>query len=247
MPLGIHIVTQFLAIEPVRVWELLQQEHPLMLTGTHTCLCGDDECSLDEVAATIHKRGKPHFSVSLKDNLLCEFRYAHVRNFDHSLLSFGNCLADTREADSWIIPFTTEIGFRQAWVFDINYNHWQNAEDPLEYTAVGRSCAGLPMRSNNLPAPLEQRIIDISQNPGRRVLRQAYVEAVGAIMWLGPGFWRLTGASKDDAHRQAWLQCEELSQGVLRLQVAASPFATADGKDGELQDRLRMLLFPKSG
>jgi hypothetical protein len=102
------------------------------------------------------------------------------------------------------------------------------------------------MKSNGLPFPLEQRVIDTSQNPGRRVLRDGYVEAIGSVMWFGEPFWRLTGASKQAVRTADWLQCEQLNNGVLRVQVADAPFTTGEGASGGLQDRLRSLLFPQS-
>lgn len=102
------------------------------------------------------------------------------------------------------------------------------------------------MKSNGLPFPLEQQIIDTSQNPGRRILRDGFVEAVGSVMWLGEQFWPLTGASKQTVLAAEWLECEQLANGVLRIQVADAPFRTAEGASGALQDRLRSLLFSHS-
>ena len=51
----------------------------------------------------------------------------------------------------------------------MEYDYWQNAEDLLLYRVAGRAVEGLRLVSNNLPAPLEQKVVDISANPGRRV------------------------------------------------------------------------------
>jgi len=156
MALDIHIISGFLAIEPVTVWALLQRSHPDLLTGARPCLCGETECTLDEVAAVIRKQGKPHFGISFEGGKPSEISYGHIRNFNHSLLSVGDVVTDMLGADLWVAPFSCTPGFREAWVFEIEYAHWQNAEDPLEYTAVGRSYAGLPMKSNGLPYPLRR-------------------------------------------------------------------------------------------
>jgi len=140
---------------------------------------------------------------------------------------------------------TAQHGLVHGWVVDREYDYWQNAHDPLQYEAHGRSYAHLPMKSNELPYPLEQMIIDTSRNPGRRVIRMGYVEAVGHLMWFGEPFWKSTGTSKRTVLAQKWLKCEERPGGILRVQAADQPFTSAEGKQGEIQRRLRQLLFPR--
>jgi hypothetical protein len=70
---------------------------------------------------------------------------------------------------------------------------WQNAEDLLQYPSVGRSWQHLPMKSNGLPPPREQSIIDILDNPGRWSLHVGFIEAIGAVMWSGERFWQVRG------------------------------------------------------
>jgi hypothetical protein len=84
----------------------------------------------------------------------------------------------------------------------------------------------------------------VSGNPGRRVLRQGFVEALGAVMWLGASFWPLTGAKKEAVCAQRWLRCEEFPGGVVRIKAAETPFSEGTGEPGQVQDRLRSLLFP---
>ena len=170
--------------------------------------------------------------------------------FDLRLSSVSNHQLGFLTADG------VEMGRERAWVerfggqhlilargYDKEYEHWQNAEDPLEYEAEGRSMDGLPMRSNDLPPPLAQMIVDTSQNPGRRVLRTGYVEAVGHHMWLGPEFFnRVPGVDRGAVLSAAGLQVEELDDGVLELVAHPGPFV--DDTTAEVQIRLRALLFP---
>ena len=246
MTMDVRVVSGFMALEPEDVWSLLQRSHPDVLTGQRTCSCGEADCTLDEVATVIRKRGKPHFGISFEHDKPSEICYGHVRNYSHSLLTINGLVVDLPDADIWIAPFAGLACFREAWLLDTDYAHWQNAHDPLQYTAVGRSYAGFPMKSNGLPYPLEQQIIDTSGNPGRRVIRDGYVEVVGSVMWLGEEFWPLTGASKQAVLAADWLRCEQLPHGVLRVQAADAPFTAAEGASGDLQDRLRALLFPRS-
>ena len=244
MALGVHIITDFMAMEPLIAWELLQKSHPCLLTGPRVCYCGECECTLDNVRESIRRQGKPHVGISFEQNTLAQISYGHIRNFAHSLVSIDRMVSDATDAWQWAEPFAARPEFRQAWVFDSEFNYWQNADDPLEYEAAGRSYEGLPMKSNDLPFPLEQMIIDTSENPGRRVLRQGYVEAVGAVMWFGEQLWRVTSTRKEDVIAQDWLRCEELPSRVLRIQAFDQPFTTAEDEEGRLQNRLRALLFP---
>ncbi len=148
-----------------------------------------------------------------------------------------------------------EVGRERAWVerfggqhlvlarvYDKEYEHWQNAEDPLEYEAEGRSMDGLPMKSNDLPPPLDQMVVDTSQNPGRRVLMTGYVEAVGHHMWLGPEFFnRVPGVDRGAVLGAASLHVEELDDGVLELVAHLEPFV--NDTTAAVQNRLRALLF----
>ena len=101
------------------------------------------------------------------------------------------------------------------------------------------------MVSNGLPFPLEQQIIDISNNPGRWELKQGYIESVGSTMWLGEQFWNKTGADKATVLSADWLKTEEID-GVIKVKIADIPFDTADGRSGELQNKLRLLLYQNS-
>jgi hypothetical protein len=146
----------------------------------------------------------------------------------------------------WVDAFAASATLVMAWLADADYDHWQNAEDLLEYEAEGRSYAHLPTRSNGLPAPLERTVVDISGNPGRWSLRDGYIEAVGAEMWLGDAFWRITGKSKKAVESAKWLKVSRPSASVVHVRTFDRCFTSADGKEGELQDRLRALLFPKT-
>jgi hypothetical protein len=147
--------------------------------------------------------------------------------------------------DEWIFELVNE-NFVSAWVADAEYEFWQNAEDPLQYTALGRTWDHLPKRSNDLPPPLEQIVVDTSQNPGRRILRIGFIEAVGSLMWFGERFWEMTGAEKQCVISEPFLKCAEVIPGVIRVESAKESFLTDQGQSGDLQRRLRALLFPSS-
>ena len=241
---SVQIVLAVNALSPDAVWGFLQSNHPALLSGETKCDFAGSACTLDRVVKRLRRGQKVDLDVTFNS---AELGYGHVTRWSHSFVSVKRIVVDKADACLWVSPFLTVSGFRHAWFYDDQYNYWQNADDPLEYTARGRSYAGLPMKSNGLPPPVNQMIIDTSKNAGRRVIRQGFVEAIGAAMWLGDPFWALTGARKDEVLQQDWLKCTELPGGVLLVQAADAPFATAEGAVGELQRKLRRLFFPNCG
>lgn len=99
--------------------------------------------------------------------------------------------------DGWVDALKSAGEFVQAYVVDVEFDYWQNATDPLQYTGKNMPYEHLPMISNGLPPPLNRSVIDTSSNPGRRVLRKGYIEAVGSPMWLSDKFFDLTGADSN--------------------------------------------------
>ena len=99
------------------------------------------------------------------------------------------------------------------------------------------------MRSNDLPAPLDQMVVDITGNPGRRILRNGYVEAIGQRMWLGPEYFaRVPGVDRRAILSAAWPKAIERQDGIIEVTAADEPFC--DASTADLQLHLRELLFP---
>lgn len=140
-------------------------------------------------------------------------------------------------------PLLGAEGFIQAWVCDVEYDFWQNATDPLEYECGGRSLAGLPMKSNGLPPPLDQMEIDTSGNPGRNVLRQGYIEAIGSAMWLGNLFWERVGVDRFASILLLKNQGFKVYEGDGFLKIVASDEVFSDASTLEKQCALRQALF----
>lgn len=242
--LSLEMVFDLMRFPAAVVWERLYSSHRDYLDGLDEAEFYEHTCGARDVAKRIERSGRPHFGVAWDNGRT--LGYSHVTNSELSFVNVEGCIRDEVDAKAWLEPFLDE-GFRQARLFDEEYDFWQNAEDPLEYRTEGRSYEGLPMRSNGLPPPLEQMVIDTSRNPGRRVLRRGFIEAVGCPMWLGQDFWSITGGSRDTVCAQGWLHCETLPNGVARIKAAQAPFSTAEGEQGEIQERLRRTLYPVSG
>lgn len=149
--------------------------------------------------------------------------------------------------DDWITSIKEVSKIFEAWLVNADYDFWQNASDPLEYTSQNRQCEHLPKISNGLPPPLEKTVIDTSHNPGRRIFRVGYIEAIGSLMWLSDQFWNLTGADKSKVLKQNWIECQESPKDLLRIQISNHPFFTDEEDSAIVQRKLRQLLFPNEG
>ena len=150
--------------------------------------------------------------------------------------------------DEWAATLSGIDLFVSGYLADREYEKWQNETDPRMYRLHSRAYEHLPMRSNGMPRPLERTIIDTSGNPGRRILRrqEGYVEAIGAVMWLGSRFSERTGADLGALKSADWCRVTEFAPGVLRVQVQEACFTSAEEREAELQNRLRAALFPRA-
>jgi hypothetical protein len=148
--------------------------------------------------------------------------------------------------NAWASQLFGNKDFVLARIFDEEFDEWQNREDIGAYEAAGKPHEHLPNTVSDLPAPLNRSIIDISRNPGRSIWRDGFIEAVGSTMWLGDPFWELTRADPKKVANTPWLKVSKPFPNVLRIQAADRCFTSAEGESGEIQNKLRALLFPKS-
>lgn len=240
MSVAVEIIFKYLSIEPVVIWEHLIKSQPDTLLQNEQGTLYDRKVNFLDIETAIKKLGKPHFHVEFKNAV---YQYGAIGNHKISVISIENCIINLDDACRWTEPFLSFDSIVQARVYDKEYEYWQNASDPLEYETAGRSYSHLPTRSNDLPPPLEQMIIDTSKNPGRRLLREGYIEAIGSVMWLGKLFWEITGKKKESILKENWLECVQVLPEVICLKAQESLFKTDNGRDREIQDRLRLLLF----
>ena len=145
--------------------------------------------------------------------------------------------------DDLILSISEEGDFILGFLEDVKYSYWQNAEDLLLYESENKSHDHLPKKPNGLPYPLEAEIVDISNNPGRRVHRNGYLEGVGATMWLGEHFWGLTGARKEEILASETLKIQKL-KSILKIRAQEHNFTKDSGEELEKQKLLWNLLFP---
>ena len=171
-----------------------------------------------------------------------EVRLMSVANFGIDIIYITSIPGTAISMSDWAASFFGNF-FIMAYVFDVNYQYWQNAQDPLQYSARGKDYSALPMISNGMQPPLEQMIIDTSRNPGRRILCEGYIEAVGATMWLGEVFWSRTHADRNALDQK---HLTSPAPNITSLSMRPSSFCSAEGEDGALQNELRTALFNRS-
>jgi hypothetical protein len=222
------------------------------IDALHRLLALTEELGMN---ATLFENGPPLHTISLEqverkgrwgslETLDLDFRYGAVANYDHCFVAIKEKVPGAAGVwDKWVASFLSvyKAQFVQAWVCDVEYDHWQNAKDPLFYNAVGRDYSHLPMKSNNLPAPLERMEIDISKNPGRWSLCNGYVEAIGATMWLGDRFWERVDVQRDVVMSADWVHATYIENRVVKLQPSLQVFTSEDSAG--VQNRLRKLLY----
>ena len=193
----------------------------------------DELVPFEEIGRILKQRGRPYFGINGK---LLEFDLTVVGAYQHDAIRISG--APDSDWAGWVRLLNDVGRFVQAFVVNREYDFWQNAEDPLQYQARGRSCEGLPMKSNGLPFPLDQQVIDTSENPGRRVLHEGFIEAIGSPMWLSDRFWELTGASKDALPRDGVVV--EEGNGLTKVCIGD---AITEQTDRGIQEAVRRSLF----
>lgn len=199
-----------------------------------------ESISIESYLKKVEKQGK--WSEPVEAGGL-SFRFGHVVAMKHSFLSIEEVSAGSaRNWSVWIEPFLMSGDFVQAWVSDVDYDYWQNARSPAQYVDAGRDYSKLPTKSNGLPPPLEQIEIDISGNPGRWELRFGYVEAVGAVMWLGLPFWECFAENRKKALlEEGWINVQSIGGDVIKLIVCDHCFF--DETTSDKQNKLRAVLY----
>ncbi len=197
----------------------------------------------DQVGRFIQARDQKAFHLTGER---LEAHYNSLPRYGLDMVSVKDLRGEIPNPDDIVVSLSTEGEFIMAWVADSEYDYWQNADTIAE--AAGREHWHLPKISNGLPPPLQDEIIDVSHNPGRRALRQSYVEAVASRMWLSDKFFLATGADQAAVLKRLVnvLKCHVgHSYDYVELRCGDGPFKSAEGESGRLQRELRSLLYPQ--
>lgn len=119
-------------------------------------------------------------------------------------------------------------------VFDSEYNDIQNIKDIRRLKSKGIDFSSWAVKDNGLPPPLRQDAIDISKNPGRNILRENRIEAVGSVMWLSDEWCAHMGVNYVDF---TCIAASSAGAGVL-LEFYDRCFDSWGGEQRLAQDRI---------
>lgn len=131
--------------------------------------------------------------------------------------------------------------FLQASFYDWNYYYWKNATDLLEFRDSNIDVSKLKLKENGLPRPLDGLIVDTSQNPSRRVLREGYVEMIGSPMWISQALFDLQGRRFDASGLVGFGFDVSDCDGVTRIAFTGGMFISDATED--VQRVLRKTLY----
>lgn len=240
----LSVICEFQSLSAVQVLRSIRHilaGHPE--EGSLFDLYPHQNISLDKAEAYLEKSNDKHFGL-IGGGYECHFGAVARSHFD--LLLIKSAAPPSIPWDDWATELIKLPRFVMAWVADIEYACWQSELDPETYEAVGRLHKHLPRLRTGAPVPLRQEVIDITRNPGRRINRDGYVEAVGATMWFGEPFWTVTGADRKQLEAMEELRISECGLGLIRVEAAGECFRAAEGAIGKLQEKLHSVLFPNA-
>lgn len=147
--------------------------------------------------------------------------------------------------DKWLRNIIEHENFVHARIYNTRFDFLQNMTSLQSFELEGIDHSQLPKKHNGLPPPLAEMIVNISVNPRRWEFKSGYIEAVGAEMWLGKRFFELVNLPICTLKNVEWLHVDEL-ENVVHLTAYDKPFDSAYGQQGEIQIRLRELLFSRT-
>ena len=224
--------------QPINIWKSLE---PIWVRheDIDSILLYGKRVKISKVPAELKKLQGKSFNIESEQ---FSFHLATVTNYQHIALQIE---VKTIYEEEWWFEWINELiildGFLQAWLVDSEFDYWQNATDPIEYKAKGKSYDGLPMKTNGLPPPLEQLEIDTNHNLGLRKLCDGYVEAIGAHMWLSHSFLNLVGKDIDNIKNSTEVSVVNIASKVFHLSCSAELFK--DSATQREQKALRATLF----
>ena len=162
---------------------------------------------------------------------------------DMMMVSFEH---NTEFVDCLFRAFSESQELVYGYAIDAEFDDWQNASTPFPYIMANKPHAHLPRLPaeswNNSP---NNEPLDISRNPGRRVWRQGYIEAIGGVMVVTDKLLSMSGGSKEQLLSLPFLRTDDWKT-CLRLELDSGFLADAE-QNQEMcarMDAVRSALFP---
>jgi hypothetical protein len=227
----------------LEVWQSLAPLHSLVLSKElYNEFTGNDIPSAN-LEGALRRVNDNCFSLRVGEGSLFYTNSGGQGSRDGRILIDGLAVS-SEEVEGFIALLLTDDRFVQARTYDKQYDFLQNSINTFAFKNLDLPFEHLPMCSNNLPFPLTQEIIDIKQNPGRSIGKIDYREIVGSTMWLGDSFWLLSGGSKEVLLSDKKLKVSSIGN-VTKVVALEKQFTMSEGKEAEIQDRMRSVLYKK--
>ncbi|MEM6689789.1 MAG: hypothetical protein AAF664_10205 [Planctomycetota bacterium] len=241
MKIQLRCVFAYRTVDPADLWsELFEIVDSLGRSSSRYSFYGRTR-KPEGIVSTLQSSDRSSFDVS--DDRF-DFNFCPIAKHRLDQLIVTTTEEDLVDPYLWIKNLAATEILIQAFLFNDEYDFWQNATDPLQFRSHGRECDHLPMCSNGLPPPLEQTVIDVSKNPGKLSLRNGYIEGVSNPIWLGERFWDRVRKQRDQVlDSDVWRQVRELDNGLVCLHSHRKPFDASDDEQTRIQNQVRNLLY----
>jgi len=224
-----------------QLWNIFTSEEKELNKLSVTDGYSGNNMLFSDVTQYLKNKNSDDFLIELLEGSIS---FSYIANLKFSRLDIKNICSSIEEAERWIMRIVQEKGFVQARIFDSEYDLWQIMDDIFYYEVEGRNHDELPKKSNELPFPLDMEIIDTSNNPGRWILREGYIESIGSVMWLSKELIKKLGVNLQDIIQCEFLKVKEMGN-IIKLQIMDECFTIAEGNEAVLQNKLRKLLYPE--
>ena len=236
MALSFEVCFGYKVPEPAVVWRSLFDTMPQERLSSATCRCDGAKLPLSDLPELISRMETYGFDVCCGDIVVT---LAAIGNHGLSVLIVDGLIASNNDADKCVSAMMRLPGFLEARLYDSRYDELQNTTDLKAYEDAGIDTSTLTLKSNGLPFPVEEYIVDTAENPGRRILRDGYIEAIGHRMWLSRILMDRLGL--DVERLKASLSVDDLENATVLIS-SEGPFQDAE-TNRATQEQLRDVVF----
>lgn len=237
MSICAEIAFEFLRIRIAKILELMELSGFISSDADQVLMDGD-RVTWSMLSGKIKHNDESRLAIEAADESWC-LNLAAIRRHELSLvLVDGN----PEITECFCANCSVVQGFLQSRMYDCNYDRLQNATSLSEYDKAGVDTEELELVSNGLPFPLEEKIVDTSKHPGRRVLRDGFIECVGHKMWFSSG---LIEKLQIDIDKLSLLCAVETFGDGTKFVFGEAPFH--DKSSAAVQKTARELLYRAEG
>ncbi|PCJ16574.1 MAG: hypothetical protein COB02_15865 [Candidatus Cloacimonadota bacterium] len=181
----------------------------------------------------LQKKTIKYFSIESK-NLTISLNPLDSHKISQIIIKFTS--KNFKTAIEEVQVFINNLPLISARLNNSEYEFWQNANDPLEYTTENKPYKHLKVRYDEM---LDYTFIDTSENPGRRIIKVGYIEAVSPIMWIGDYF-----LNKESIKTSILNSYQHLFfKNICQINLSNKWFKEKNMEDIKIQNNMRSLLF----